>query len=61
MSAEPLLTIEEVAVIVENEGIGYAVTGYLSADRIEDPDLRRMWETAREALEAISSMVGVEL
>lgn len=61
MSAEPLLTIEEVAVIVENEGIGYAVTGYLSADRIEDPDLRRMWETAREALEAISSIVGVEL
>lgn len=58
-------TLEQVADIVESEGLGYAVMDYMSADKIEDEDLapelpwalktasgwNRIWVTAKPSLE----------
>lgn len=34
-------SIREVADLIYTEGLGYAIEGYLSADRIEDRELAR--------------------
>jgi hypothetical protein len=47
----------EVKSIVENEGIGYAVTSYMSESCIEDPELAKAWKEAREALERIEALL----
>lgn len=44
---------EEVADIIMNEGIGYAVMDYLNPDSIEDEELRRMFIIAYSALNEI--------
>jgi hypothetical protein len=46
-------SIEQVADIVESEGLGYAIQHYMSADSIEDEDLARLWRIAKEALDQI--------
>lgn len=44
------LSKEEVADIVFEEGLGYAVDDYLSYERIEDEELAEAWHEAHEAL-----------
>jgi hypothetical protein len=46
-------TVEEVAEIVQSEGLGYAVQNFLSASRIEDPELADKWRRARQLLDEI--------
>lgn len=50
-------TTEQVAGIVDCEGLGYAVTDYLGADSIEDPELARLWRQAKEALDEINEIL----
>lgn len=51
------LTNKTVAGIIESEGIGYAIKDYLSPDQIKDPVLAKLWETAREAINAVEEYV----
>lgn len=48
-------TNAELADIIEDEGLGYAVSEYVSADQIEDPTMRALWEHASLTLAAIGS------
>lgn len=49
------LTVEEIAAVVDNEGLDYAIQHYLSSDRIADPELAKLWQDAAAALSAVSS------
>ena len=51
------LTIEEVADIVEGEGLGYAVTDYMNSDSIEDEELAKLWEEASIAMRKIQEIL----
>lgn len=53
------LTNEEVADIVEQEGLGYSVMDYLSSEQIEDEVLRALWENAADLLYKIDSYLGI--
>lgn len=46
-------TNQEVICIIEDEGFGYAVHDYISADSIEDKELAEKWKAAKLALDAI--------
>ena len=48
---------DEVAEIIENEGLGYAVTEYMSSEHIEDPELATLWRIARAALQDIEDFL----
>lgn len=48
-------TNAEVADIIANEGIGYAIQSYLGADHIEDPVLAAMWSEAEVKLNQIEA------
>ena len=48
-----LLTNEEVAQIIENEGMGYAIMWYLNAVNIEDPKLASLWQQTSVLLRKI--------
>ncbi len=50
-------TIEEVAQIVEQEGLDYAIQHYLHCDSIEDPDLAKAWAAAGAALITVDQML----
>lgn len=44
----------ELADIIEDEGIGYAVQEYVDIERVTDPETRAMWTQAHFLLGAIS-------
>lgn len=50
-------SVEQVADIVNSEGLGYAVQHGLSADSIEDLRLAGLWATAKTALKAIGKIL----
>ena len=45
-----LLGNQEARNIIENEGLGYAVTGYIDGKYFKDPITRKLWEGAEKAL-----------
>jgi hypothetical protein len=51
-------TVEQVAEIIESEGLGYAIQEYTPANRIEDPILAGLWAQAQDALDAVEKYVG---
>lgn len=53
-------SIREVADLIYTEGLGYAIEGYLSADRIEDRELARHWKNAQESMREINRIVRGE-
>ena len=50
-------TIEEVASIVDNEGMGYAIMDYMGADSIKDKELSKLWKEAQEVLSKIENIL----
>jgi hypothetical protein len=57
------LSVEEVAEIVDCEGLDYAIQHYMGPDSIEDPNLAMLWADARETLAAIEKILypdGIE-
>lgn len=44
---------EDIAEIIESEGLGYAVESYIDPFGIEDVQLQMYWQTAKANLEAI--------
>lgn len=55
--AKRKLSISEIAGIIENEGLGYAIESYVNPSQIKDEDLADMWERARELLAEITGYV----
>lgn len=51
-------TNADLADIIEDEGLGYAVTEYVSVERIEDPTMRALWEHAHSTLGTIARMAS---
>jgi len=51
------MTKQEVADIVDSEGLGYAITSYISGDDIDDPILREKWKEADKLLGEIQSIL----
>jgi hypothetical protein len=43
-------TNEEARLIIENEGVGYAVQHYISGDEFKDPKTAKLWNAADNAL-----------
>src|SRR5574343_658715 len=57
------LSIEQVAEIVDCEGLDYAIQHYMGPDSIADPNLAMLWADARETLAAIEKILypdGIE-
>ena len=55
---EKLKSIQEVAMIVQIEGLEYAITEYLSADNIEDVVLKDLWKKAKESIRNVDKYLG---
>ena len=55
--AKRKLSVSEIAGIIENEGLGYAIESYVNPSQIKDEDLADMWERAREILAEITEYV----
>jgi len=51
-------TLQDVARIVENEGIGYAVQHYMSGDTIENDHLRKLWKECAVLLDEIDDILS---
>lgn len=47
----------DVAYIVENEGLDYAITSYMSSDSIADPELAALWDEAEAVLRKIEGIL----
>jgi len=52
-----MYTKEQIAEIVENEGLGYTFTHYLDPKQIEDEELRELGIQAQTALRKIESIL----
>lgn len=50
-------SIKQIAEIVNNEGLGYAVQNYLGADEIKDKALATEWKKAKDSLDIIEGML----
>lgn len=58
---EKLYSDDDLRNIIDNEGLGYAVQWYLSADRIEDKDTADLWREAKKALDNLSLHLGLDM
>jgi hypothetical protein len=54
---KPKFTNSEVANIVDREGLDYAITCYMGADRIMDPKLAKLWQKANDILNEIEEIL----
>ena len=54
-------SIEEVANICINEGLGYAIQHYLDSEEIENEELARLWKGASGALNRIEAFLNEHL
>ena len=52
------LSPKKVGDIIEMEGLSYAIQHYISADQIANPELRKAWQDAKQALDAIEYIIG---
>lgn len=50
-------SIEEVASIVEDKGIGYAVANYMAYTAIEDEVLKEKWKQAEKAIDDVMEIL----
>lgn len=54
------LNNQEVINIIESEGIGYAVTEYLSSTSIDDKELAQMWKEVSTLLKSILEYLEID-
>jgi hypothetical protein len=57
MSLKPKFTNEEVADMVEAEGLDYAIQHYVGHWEIKDPDLAKAWYNAKIALDEVENIL----
>lgn len=46
--------------VIENEGVGYAIMHYIDGDAFKDPETRRLWAAAEQALVALCAYISDE-
>ena len=49
-------SVNEMADIIDAEGLDYAIMHYCSADKIADPKLAKLWKKANKSLEDITDI-----
>jgi hypothetical protein len=49
----------EVAQIVEEEGLGYAIQNYTNGDDFEDQELKEWWQECSRLMDLISDKLGL--
>jgi hypothetical protein len=50
-------SIQDLADIVEIEGLGYSISDYVNPDKIEDASLKKLWKKAQDALRAVQDFL----
>ena len=45
--------------VIENEGFGYAIYGYMNPNEIESPETKRLWLAAYEAMVALAKHLKI--
>ncbi len=60
MSEKGTLTNERAADYIENEGVGYAVQHYISAEYFKDQKTVELWDAANKALTALTTYLSEE-
>ena len=55
------MEIDDVAAVVNSEGIGYAIQNYLNSKRIANKELREEWQKAYAAIIKIKELLGDKL
>jgi hypothetical protein len=50
-------SVSDVGSILEQEGVGYALTCYMDSDNILDPKLAKLWDEAQAAVEALEQYI----
>lgn len=55
--AQLKMTVEEVASVVDREGLGYALTNYMNADSIADSMLAQAWTQAQQAMARVKDLL----
>lgn len=51
---------EDLIDIIDNEGLDYTILYYLNVNDIEDPTLRKLFKQAKDALEQIQEILGID-
>ncbi len=51
------MIIKDIAAKVENEGLGYMITDYLSPNDIDDPELKEEWIKAQASMKRIEEIL----
>jgi hypothetical protein len=54
---QDLMTDEQVAIVVSNEGLGYAITGYMGSENFENKELAELWNQAKDVLDKIQNIL----
>lgn len=57
MSKKRTMTNEQVARIVDREGLDYAVTAYMGSEDFEDRYLAKLWDKAQKILREIEDIL----
>jgi hypothetical protein len=52
-----MLSVEDVSQYVAYEGLGYCIYAYIAPEKITDPNLRRLWKEAQDALRKVNSFL----
>lgn len=55
---EAKMSMQDIADVVENEGLGYAIKSYLSWKSIEDKQLAKLWKAAGDVMNKIESILS---
>lgn len=51
-------SLEDMAEIIDSEGLGYAIEDYVNSEDIEDPRLVDLWDQATVTLAAIRHLLS---
>lgn len=51
-------TAEDLKIIINGEGIGYAIQNYVGHEDIKDKELARLWKRAKKLLDLIEEKIS---
>jgi len=57
MSKKRTMNNKQIAHIVDNEGLGYAITDYMGSEDFKDRHLAKLWDQAKEILDEITEIL----
>lgn len=57
MSNKRTMNNKQIAQIVDNEGLDYAITAYMGSEDFKDRHLAKLWDQAKEILDEITEIL----